>query len=273
MSKISFFPILILFIAVGIAPVQGGEPTSKASFRVGEEFNYDIRWRFWRLGKVLLGNARVSVVEKLATGADGLYHVRLDIRSNPKFAYLIRFYHTFDSFVDDRMRLPVRYFSHSGKRPDDLKLATRYTFDYPNRVLLCTVRVEDNEYEEKTIPLPDDPVYDGTSLFFHLRDRMRGGGGEERVAIVISGNLVEAELVYLDGREKLGDRDREIETFRINGTADYDTVADLRKGFRLWLSADRDAVLLRAELRIFLGAIVATLQEHKVDGISKIFSF
>lgn len=266
-------PILLLFISTGIGSVYGVEPSAELSFQVGEELSYDVRWRFLGVGNVLLGNAKVSVIERLSMNGSGSHHFQMDIRSNPRFAYLVRFYHTFDSFVNDRTKLPVYYFSHSGQRPDDLKLATRYNFDYANRKLLSLVMVSDDKYEEKIIPMPDEPVYDGTSLFFHIRDRMRSGGGKEKVATIISGGLVETELTYLDGRAKLKDKDGEIEAFRINGKADYTGPADLRDGFQLWLSAEGDAVLLRAELKIFLGAIVATLREHKVGGVTKVFKF
>jgi len=246
-----------------LIPVFGpaaAQPQTDEVFMAGEELTYSVKWKFIRLGRIII---RTSI----DTTDTDLVHSVMFVESAPGLPF-ISITEVNRSLISRRTSKTLGYVGTH--RNGDDSVSIEYLYDAGTKSLtvtqkdLATDAMTQHEVREN-IP----PFVEGNTLLFYARWRSRSGKSF-RVPTVVDGKLGYTHLVF----------DTEVESVELDavpwpvpsrkyyGRADWNggTAAGLTGEFTGWVSDDMAAVPLRAEMKIALGSITIELEQWKRDG-------
>jgi hypothetical protein len=254
---------IVGLLALGLAAHARAQvpDTPSPIFKVGEELQYAVRWKFIRLGTII-----VRTVEDSTSTDTGRVRCVMIVESSPGLPVVSLQEH--NESVMDIMRIRSLSFA-AVHLMNGHSQTIHHSFKPEDRVV--TAELVEGEHEQvvkKTIPDVDWYV-EGVSLFFYARHVARRGGVFEAPTLV---NLsIARTTLRIDSMpEELSIEawDPPIRAHRFTGRADWSgaSAAGVTGDFTGWTSDDEASVMLRAELDISLGSIDVELERWRRDG-------
>lgn len=226
----------------------------------GEVLRYKVKWQFLRLGTITIRTERNPI--------DSLYYnVSILVESNPDLVFVkIRDYN--ESLVHAFTMMSKQFYAiHQN---NDERVEIRHEYNEQNRRAVCL----STELNTKIILQNDtlvgvSPYVEGPSLFFYTRWQSRS---KRVVAIptIASGKMAETVLDFTQGREYIEADvfNGPVRTRKYKGFAAWEgaTSAGLSGEFMGWVSDDKAAVPVRAEMKVLLGSILVELEQWNRPG-------
>lgn len=251
MKRILILAALVInFNMPAQSPTYLNSPT-----KLQERFVYDIDWLLVHIGTITLR------VERFDSFPD-LIKVIVKVNSAPALPFInIDEYNVAILRLSDGMTL----YYHGTEEVDGRNADAIYVYDETRKISIYTVRTLDTHKLIKcdTIKI-FKPYLIGTSLIEYARI-IADSGLIKNVPTLIKGKFYPTIIDYCGPIEDI-DIDawkEDISAFRYKGNADWggNATAGLSGEYTGWLSNDDARVVLRAELKIFLGSIDAELEE------------
>jgi hypothetical protein len=227
---------------------------------VGEELRYSVKWKFLRLGTIIMTTAS----DTTGTSPD-LVQVLMDVRSSAGIPVVVL--REQNQAVMDMARMrSVRF-----QATHDLnghRQSIRHAFT-PEERAVFTELVDDEAAApvQKLLENVDEYV-EGVTLFYYARDAARRGG-THTVSTLVNQELSRTEITISPRTEEieLDVVDYPVRARRLYGKAEWTGgAAGVTGAFMGWVSDDDAAVMLRAELEIFLGSIDIELEQWRRIG-------
>jgi hypothetical protein len=237
-----------------------GQPISSArtSTKLEEKFVYGVSWSFFQLGTITI------TVESILSNPE-LKKITVDIKSAPFFPFA-----NVDKsnivLMDILNGMTINYYSI--EELDGNKVEVTCHYQRENGLTIYKERNVENKVLIKNDTLSfDKPYLVGSSLMHYIRI-IADSGLVTNVPTMLGGNLYNTELKYGGADEfiEIGAFDKPIRTLSFDVSADWDgkATAGLSGDFTGWLSDDDESVVIKAEMKIFLGSIDVELEEwHK----------
>ncbi len=231
-------------------------------FQAGEVLRYKVKWQFFRLGTITVKTLRDS------SGQDTpLYHIVLTVESNPdlRFIWIQEFN---ESLMDARRLLSVHF--RAVHRNNDEITRMDAVYDSSRHVAIYAQTSNGEQRQDVRDTLRNvGPYLEGPSLFTATRCLARPGLTTE-LATLVNGRISSTELRF-DGSPAEIEIDAvksPVRALRYVGTARWNggTEAGLSGEFTGWVSNDRAAVPLRAEMKVLLGSICVELESWTRTG-------
>ncbi len=253
----------LMLAATLLCSAQGNEPPPlNGVFFPGEELCYKVKWKFVRLGTIVVRTVRDS-----STPNPSDIKIIMTVQSNPDLPFVwIREYNEslFDAVALTSRSFRARhrngndYYAVQQVRNDTLHTMTYTRTDLNTKATVCCDTLRDiGNYTE------------GPSLFFYARCMSRTAGSRN-VPTLIDGKMRSTgmsvdgsvEEVNLDAWES------GVRTRLLTGFAHWTggSSAGVSGEFRAWMSDDEAAVPVRAELKILLGSIDLELEKWTRTG-------
>ena len=245
---------LLAFISLGFH--EDGVIVEKVQWPVGEELIYKVKYGFIRLGTL-----KLKVKEAVEVNEENGYHVQLFIDSNPSLAF-VNHHSVYESVFNAEMKV---YHFRSMEKIDRSTYKTIYRLDYDDNIV--HVDMTDPKDPSKQI-ITSRPfrgfLLDGTSALYCARANAHRTGldtmqylycGEVDTAIVH--NLGMKTSIQIDGC------DEAVPTFSMEGHILGGGVAGWTGNFRAWFSTDAQHVPIKAEMKVFIGAVTLELESWK----------
>ncbi len=227
------------------------DPSRKLT--VGETYIYKVRW----LG-INVGDAQLSIKEKLEMDGRQVYHVILTARTNKFFSFFYKVNGNVESFVDATDFKPVRY--NSETTINKKFVFKKMDYDFNSKV----VRAEDRKghYE---IEITDD-VLDPLGIFYYFR--LNSVKLEKPVTLLINaGKRNFSVTVYVRKVRRLGVPAGKFWAFLVEPTPasarQFDDVLNASGNMLIWFSSDERRIPLIITLKIPIGTAQAILTKIK----------
>ena len=195
------------------------------------------------------------------------YKITMTVESNPDLSFVwIREYN--QSLIDASTLMTKRYDAMQRNGDDLFRIHQHY--DSTERVAIYT-RTDMNSgilLEADTLKNVD-PFVEGPSLFFFTRciSNLRK---KVSVPTMVHGKIWNTILDFTEPIEEIeiDAMERTIQTRKYSGHASWGEAgtAGLSGDFVGWISDDEAAVIIRAELKIFVGSITVELEQWKRPG-------
>jgi hypothetical protein len=253
MNTISRLVLLtILFMGMSVS-TQSNDKISHI-FLPGEELRYSVKWKFIRLGSI--------TIKRLDDGEDaGTFRVSMLVESNPSLPFVdIREYN--ESLIDASSIKTIDYIGDFRNKKS--RTETRYIYNKQNGTLYHH-ELDKNSGEY----LISDTVYDvsefvnGPSLFSYTR-RYSCSNDILDIPTLVKGAIKSTRIDFSPGVEEISISNWPfpLRTRRFEGFADWEggTSQGLSGKFTGWISDDFAAVVVRAEMKVFLGSIKIELE-------------
>lgn len=234
---------------------------------VEEKFVYGVSWSFFQLGTITI------TVEKIISNPD-LKKISVDIKSAPIIPFIsIDEYN--ETIINVLKGMTLSYYSI--EKQDGKKVEVTYNYQNNNGLTIYRERTVGNKepFNVDTL-LFDKPYLVGSSLIYYIRTKVESGLVTS-VPTMLSNNLYDTEISYGSEVEffEIGEFDEPIRTIPFNVSADWGekATAGLSGDFSGWLSDDKEAVVITAEMEILLGSIDLELEKwHKPGWIPPVGS-
>jgi hypothetical protein len=184
------------------------------------------------------------------------------VESNPymPFVDIEEYNETIVNIVDGMSR---RYFGKHTKEGEEVEIACIYD-DKKNCAYYTIKNVETTKLEIRDTLVNIGNYVDGPSLFNYTR-LIADAGKTYHVPTMIDGEIYNTILDFCGPVEyiEIDAIDIPIRTLQYKGIADWEGggSAGLSGDFTGWLSDDNAAIVVRAEMEVFLGSIVVELEE------------
>jgi hypothetical protein len=237
-------------------------PSSYTSrpFSDGEMLRYAVRWKFIRLGSIVIRQ------ESRQVGARMLMQVRMTAKSASGLP-----------FIDVRLRnkaLLQPGFPHcldfSMKTEHDPAELTRYQLDTSAAILTMELHDREKLLTRKTLK-ESRRVYDAVGMFMLVRG-LAGSGSRTTIPVVIDGEIVESRAHSSAAIEQIDlpafPKSLPVTKTVIRSDWVNNAAGGLGGNIDVWCSADGAAIPLRAEMGIAIGSIVLELEEVQRPGWS-----
>ena len=255
--------VIVGLLALGLAAHMRAQVPDSPSpiFQVGEELQYAVRWKFIRLGTIIVRTVRDS-----SSNDTGRVRCVMNVESSPGLPVVSLQEH--NEAVMDIVR--VRSLSFAAVHLMNGHSQTiHHAFRPEDRIVTAELIDGENEREwKKTIPDVDWYV-EGVSLFFFARHAaLRGGVFDAPTLVNLSIARTTLTIDSVPEELSIDAWDPPIRAHRFTGRADWSgaSAAGVTGDFTGWTSDDEASVMLRAELDIFLGSIDVELERWRRDG-------
>jgi hypothetical protein len=254
-----------LFLAFFPSKCKGQNASAPASYTArpfsdGEVLRYTIRWKFIRLGSVVVrqesrqvASRKLMQVRMAARSASGLPFIDVRLKNqallDPTFPHCLDF---------------------SMKTDHDPAELTRYQLDTTASVLSMELHDRQKLLSKKTLK-EVRRVYDAVGMFMLVRG-LAGSGSKTTIPLVIDAEIVESRAQSSAAIEHL-----EVPAFPkslpvtktvIRSDWVNNAAGGLGGNIDVWCTADGAAIPLRAEMGIAIGSIVLELEEVQRPGWS-----
>jgi len=258
------FCLVLMLVVVGLQKgsaqsspkfdAQSGPPTMNELLQVHEKFVYEVKYGFFKLGKVY-----VDIVGDTLSRGVKTWHLQTIIKSNPGIPFVGREENHYNSLMavgkDGKPYTTVFWTDNvdEGEYND-----TRYIF---NRKEGKVYSFEKGEPKD-TLNL-EEPASSGHIVFYFSR-LFAGTHQSYRIPIYIShekGYLTANNTTHTEEREYAA-FDHPVKTYKSEGNADVDGPFGFRGKFTAWFGADSLRLPLEAHVKVWLGHVKVRLIKY-----------
>ena len=255
MKKIS-----VLFLAVLLTGEVIAQDWENVPSQIEEKFVYNVSWTIFDVGTITM------TTESIYSNPD-LKKITMKLKSNPDIPFIsIDEWNTVIMRVSDGRTI---YYQGKGEKDgEDVEVTLNY-FDNENLAIHKVKNLKQNKIVlTDTINYPK-PYFVGSSLIYYAR-LISDSGLVTNVPTLIDGKFYKTTLNYCGLTENIDTdiSDEPVKALKYEVSADWEGkgTAGLSDGYTGWLSGDKDLVVLRAEMDIFLGSIDVELNEWYKQG-------
>jgi hypothetical protein len=249
--------LAILAMMAAGRPGYGGEAVRDCRvFEPGEELRYAVRWKFVRLGTMVVRTVRDS-----SCRTPEETRVTMAVASNPDISIIaIREWN--ESIINTVSLSSVRF---RGKHTNgDETVLISQTYDPASRLMTHVVTDASTLRQVRADTLRDcEPYVEGPALLFHTRAIARSLGIFD-VPTCVNGKVGNTRLRFGGKIEEItiGAVRRPVRTRAFDGCAEWTggSSAGVSGAFAGWMSDDDAAVPIKAELKILVGSITLELE-------------
>lgn len=249
---ILLLPAILSIIGFVSAKLQGN-PGDVVGSRVamdGEEYVYEVRWTWFKLGTI-----------RLQTLSGGKAEAFIDSAPNIPFVNLHSVhYTTMDSMF-------YSHASYSMEKEDDVWKGMNYVYDLPEKLLY----VEDVTWKsphdqpvmramKDTLRLPSSSFLDGLSIAYFPR-RFIHADSTVTMPTVLYGKLGETTFFFRDKHttESIDAVDNPVRVIEFDGYTTAVGIYGMTGEFTGWFSDDEAAVPIRGKLKVLVGNVTVEL--------------
>jgi len=222
-----------------------------------EELVYSISWSIFRLGTII-----IKTEKRLAGNNPNVRKITMIVESNPfmPFVDIEEYNETIVNIVDGMSR---RYFGKHTIEGEEVEITCIYD-DQKNCAYYNIKNVETTKLEVRDTLVNISKYVDGPSLFNYTR-LIADVGKTCHVPTMIDGKIYNTILDFCGPVEyiEIDAIEIPIRTLQYKGIADWEDggAAGLSGNFTGWISDDNAAIVVKAEMEVFLGSIVVELEE------------
>ncbi len=258
------FILLVQFLMLPLSlfaqhPYPAGNdrpPTMEELFSVKETFTYEVKYGFFKLGKV-----EVTLLSDTLYEGRQMKHLYTEIRSNPKIPFMGTEIDQFHSlFFVNEEGLPVTATYWKDNVDEEEYNEIRYDFDRENGIV--TYKEEDNSRD--TLAL-EEPATAGHIIFYFSR-LFAGSDSSSTMPVYVTKRKGYIHMENPSNIEMRNYRpfDEPVATYLSRGTTEnIDGPFGFSGDFRAWYLADDLRVPLEARVRVFLGNAIVRIIEYK----------
>ncbi|MBK8984347.1 MAG: DUF3108 domain-containing protein [Ignavibacteria bacterium] len=252
--------IIIIFI-LSLLKINSGIAQSKV-LQVGEELNYSVNYGFIEIGKV-----NIKMTGNWKEGKNEIYTSVCSMKSNKgiPFVELNSIFET-DMVYDGNELYTVRFKATEIKEEGNLIIEYKFHYD-SNYVYVLKENLGIREID-RNIPFNQNVKFqDGLSLFYKSR---LNSFSQENFMIPVFMNESETTVNYYFTSKKdeifVPVFDRDLQSFRCNGMANFEGVFGLSGEFAGWFSDDDARVPLKSQMNVIIGSVTLELNGYKRSG-------
>lgn len=223
--------------------------------QVGEELVYEVKYLFFKLGQI-----KFKVVDKFSENGTDFYKVRVRIDS-----YSVPFVDIHADFeaVFDSKFIARRY--HSEQRERKYYQSVKYQLIENPSAYVVEKNYYNFEYNTKGRKIDTVKIStmycDGPSLFYYARSNFNQ---TKTIAVPTFIEGTKGITVINFGRKKTKIKidaiSKPVDSYEIDGKANYIGFFGLTGDFTGWISADEKAIPLKGKLKVLVGSVVVELK-------------
>ncbi len=256
---IKYFSIIIFFFS--LIKINSALAQSKV-LQVGEELNYSVNYGFIEIGKV-----NIKMTGSRQTGNNVIYTSVCSMKSNKGIPFVeLNSIFESDMLYDGNDLYTVRFKATEFK--EEGKLIIEYRFNYDSNFVYVLKENLGNKEIDRNIPFNQNVKFqDGLSLFYKSR---LNSFSQENFLIPVFMNESETTVNYYFTSKKdeifVPVFDRELQSYRCNGMANFEGVFGLSGEFAGWFSDDDARVPLKSQMNVIIGSVTLELTSFKRSG-------
>ncbi|MBS1517985.1 MAG: DUF3108 domain-containing protein [Bacteroidetes bacterium] len=253
--------ISILFLMLNFAAGNICYSQSEV-LQTGEELNYTVNYGFIEIGEV-----RIKLTGKKQSGKDVVYSSVCSMKSYKGIPFVdLNSEFESDMLFDGKNIYTLRFKATETK--DEGKTIIEYTFHYDSNFVHVFKENLGNRELDKNISINQNVKFqDGLSLFFESR---LNSFSSDNFMIPVFMNESETSVNYYfsSTKEKIYIPlfDKDMNSFRCNGVANFQGVFGLGGEFAGWFSDDDARVPLKSQLNVIIGSVTLELKSFKRTG-------
>ena len=236
-----------LFIALLLLPLIAHSQTN-LPYKVGEHSYFDISFR-----GIIVGSAEMEIANEIKIDSISTFHIIGKGRTAPFFDLFFKVRDVYETYLDTLKVRPLRFIRdiHEG----GFEKKQRYNFSHAD----CLVFYKDTSYAISSIS------QDMLSALFYARTFNKDSVKHKRsffIPVFIDEENYSVEVVYLRN-EKVKTNFGEINCMVFKPKMQEGRVFQDGEKMRLWISDDRNNLLVKVETQIWAGTIRAILRKCK----------
>jgi len=242
----------LLFLVLFSGRLFPGEK-SKFEWQTSEEYTYKIKWSVVRLGTV-----KLIMSDSFNKNGHRFYKVKFIADSNP-FLFLIDLHNNYETLLDDIFR---PHYCIANERSRDEISFSMSRFDYNSGYRELSKKSDstgDSLRIEKL--LISEQLYDGLALIYYARNFVDTTRSDTLTSFFeeTTGNII---LNFTGRTERLKTdwTENEVECYYLDGRINIEGIAGVTGPYRGWFTADEKRIPVRAELKVFVGNVIAELE-------------
>ena len=131
-----------------------------------------------------------------------------------------------------------------------------YFYDYKRNKFNAYLIAHDGHFHHVEKPMPK-MAHDGTSILYYARGLLSNQMSDTMI-VVVDEEYRWAAINYLNKREEINIKDKDINAIKIFAKVEFEGVAGMNGDAWGWFSPDGNAVPLEGKIKIILGSITLT---------------
>lgn len=263
--------LYFLFLIISLASVQGAAeaqtndltymhpdrpPTMDELLRWKEEFTYEVKFSFFKLGTV-----HIEIVQDTTYQGQKMWWLQTIIKSNPGIPFVGTEENHYNTFMVETDSLPYTKLYWRDDVDEEEFDAERYQFDYENNKVYYSEMGEPMDTLEVT-----EPSSSGQLVFYYSR-LFAGTDTPYRLP-----TYLEREKGYINGKNspeaemrRYEAFDRPVKTYYSWGNADIDGPFGFKGEYKAWYIADDLRIPAEAHAKVWLGNVKVRLIDYKKE--------
>jgi len=236
--------LLIAFISFSIL----GFSQSNLPYNVGEYAEYKISF-----GAINVGYAELEVKEIISVNNKPSFHIIGKGRTAPFFDWVFKVRDVYETFIDTSTLLPLVF--NREVREGGHSINQHYSFNHNNDNVVT---------QDSTFNIPIH-TQDMLSAFFYARTFKKDSvlnGGSFYVPIFMDNENYLLEIKYLKN-EFIKTKWGEVDCMVFKPKMQEGRIFENGEEMKIWITDDKNHLLLRVETKIWAGLIKAVLHEYK----------
>ena len=236
--------LLIAFISFSIL----GFSQSNLPYNVGEYAAYKISF-----GAINVGYAELEVKEIISVNNKPSFHIIGKGRTAPFFDWVFKVRDVYETFIDTSTLLPLVF--NREVREGGHSINQHYSFNHNNDNVVT---------QDSTFNIPIH-TQDMLSAFFYARTFKKDSvlnGGSFYVPIFMDNENYLLEIKYLKN-EFIKTKWGEVDCMVFKPKMQEGRIFENGEEMKIWITDDKNHLLLRVETKIWAGLIKAVLHEYK----------
>ena len=236
--------VILLFLLFPLnTPAQSDLP-----YRLGERFEYDISY-----GGILVGSANMEILSQKTLDKTPVFHVVAKGKTARFFDLFFKVRDVYETYLDTLNIRPVKFIRDI--QEGDFKKKQIYSFKHSDGVV----------FSNKTSYPISSTTQDMLSAFFYARTFNKKNLQKEKVffiPIFMDEEIYLLEIVYLRN-EKIKTKFGNIDCMVFKPKMQEGRVFEDGEQMKIWISNDKNRLLVKVETKILVGTIKAFLVDYK----------
>ncbi len=224
--------------------------------QVGEGMTFEAGYLFFKIGAV-----KFKVLGKTVYDGEPAYRLQAFIESYSGVPF-VNLRAVYDTYADSESLMCLG--TSNDVRDGKNWIFTKINFDYSKKIVDWSQSENGKMLREATVPL-DKPYTDGVSFFYYLRRACSEAGGKRTnldVPIIVDTVRSSVTMTINEKEEpcEVTAFKYPVESYRLSGHINFTGFFGITGDFVGWMSADPEAVPLRADVKVILGSVVVKLK-------------
>lgn len=234
----------------------GGEPF----LRVGERYVFDITFFGATAGELEL----LTLPFKLVAGRKS-YHVQAHARTSSIFSLFYHLNDVAESYFDFDGIFSHKFSMKIDESHQDRKILELYDQKANKVYYWSDLKFDWKPRQLEQFEIPTEPyAQDGLSCFYYVRTLPLNVGDSFSFPMVNNGKM-RIVAITVDRKEKLRTKIGEFNTIVLKPKVLLDGVIQVQGDNFIWISDDKDRILLKVDAKMKVGSLISYIREHSYE--------